>query len=72
MSERGWWARWPLSVRLASVATAVVALGSGILSWDALSWGAGQLGVDPRWTFLYPLCLDGLIVTGTISALAMR
>src|SRR5260370_995568 len=35
-----------VAVRLGARATAVVALGSAVLSWDALSWGAAQLGVD--------------------------
>src|SRR2546430_2103762 len=62
----------PLAVRIAAVATAVVALGSAVLSWDALRWGAGQLGVDPALTWLFPLVLDGTIVVGTAAALALR
>lgn len=64
--------RWPLSVRLGATATAVVALGSAVLSWDALSWGAGQLGVDGRLTWLFPVVIDGVIAVGTITALALR
>ncbi len=62
--------RW--SVRLGAAATAVVALGSGVLSWDAQSWGAGQLGVDAHLTWLYPVVIDGTIVVGTVTALALR
>jgi hypothetical protein len=62
----------PLAVRVAAVATAVVALGSATLSWDALRWGAGQLGVDPALTWIYPVVVDGTILVGTVAALALR
>src|SRR5262245_42893069 len=64
--SRGMW------VRLAAGPAAIVALGSAILSWDALSWGAGQLGVDGHLTWLYPVVLDGNIAVGTVAALALR
>jgi uncharacterized protein DUF2637 len=59
-------------VRLGALGTGLVALGSAVLSWDALSWGAGQLGVDPRLTWLYPVVIDGTILVGTVAALALR
>jgi len=62
----------PLAVRIAAAATVVVALGSAVLSWDALRWGAGQLGVDAALTWLFPVVLDGTIVVGTAAALALR
>jgi hypothetical protein len=61
-----------VAVRLGAAATSVVALGSAVLSWDALSWGAAQLGVDARLTWLYPVVIDGTITVGTIAALALR
>jgi hypothetical protein len=61
-----------MAVRVGAVATGVVALGSAVLSWDALSWGAGQLGVDVHLTWLYPVVIDGTIVVGTVTALALR
>jgi hypothetical protein len=61
-----------MSVRLGAGATAIVAAGSAILSWDALSWGAGQLGVDGRLTWLYPVVIDGTIAVGTVAALALQ
>jgi uncharacterized protein DUF2637 len=60
------------AVRIAAALTAVVALGSGVLSWDALRWGAGQLGVDEHLTWIYPIVLDGMIGVGTVAALALR
>jgi len=47
-------------------------VGSGTLSWDALRWGAGQLGVDDHLTWIYPIVLDGMIGVGTVAALALR
>ncbi len=61
-----------MAVRVGAAATGVVALGSAVLSWDALSWGAGQLGVDAHLTWLYPVVVDGTIVVGTVTALALR
>src|SRR5215467_13581915 len=61
-----------MAVRVGALATAVVALGSAVLSWDALSWGAGELGVDKHLTWLYPVVIDGTIVVGTVTALALR
>jgi hypothetical protein len=61
-----------LSVRFGALATAIVATGSAVLSWDALSWGAGQLGVDGHLTWLYPVVIDGTIGVGTVCALALR
>jgi hypothetical protein len=61
-----------LSVRMGALATAIVATGSAVLSWDALSWGAGQLGVDGHLTWLYPVVIDGTIGVGTVCALALR
>jgi len=61
-----------MAVRVGAAATGVVALGSAVLSWDALSWGAGQLGVDSHLTWLYPVVIDGTIVVGTVTALALR
>lgn len=60
------------AVRVGAGATAVVALSSGVLSWDALSWGAGQLGVDKQLTWLYPVAIDGTVAVGTAAALALR
>ena len=60
------------AVPIAAALTAVVALGSGVLSWDALRWGAGQLGVDEHLTWIYPIVLDGMIGVGTVAALALR
>src|SRR5262245_60779329 len=60
------------AVRIAAAATAVVALGSAVLSWDALRWGAVQLGVDPALAWIYPVVVDGTIVVGTVAALALR
>lgn len=60
------------AVRTAGALTAVVAGGSGVLSWDALRWGAGQLGVDEHLTWIFPLVVDGLIGVGTVAALALR
>ena len=62
----------PAAVRIAAGATAVVAIASAVLSWDALQWGAQQLGVDPRLAFLFPVAVDGTIATGTAAALALR
>jgi hypothetical protein len=61
-----------MAVRVGAAATGVVALGSAVLSWDALSWGARQLGVDAHLTWLYPVVIDGTIVVGTVTALALR
>lgn len=63
---------WPASVRVAAAATAVVALASAVLSWDALTWGAGQLGIDGRLAWLYPVAVDGCIMVGTAAAWALR
>jgi Protein of unknown function (DUF2637) len=52
--------------------TAAVVLGAAVLSWDALSWGADQLGVDGRLTWLYPVVIDGVIGVATVAALALR
>src|SRR5215469_2408918 len=60
------------AVPIAAALTAVVAVGSGTLSWDALRWGAGQLGVDDHLTWIYPIVLDGMIGVGTVAALALR
>lgn len=62
----------PVSVRLGAGPTAVVALASGVMSWDALSWGAGELGVDKHLSWLYPVSIDGMILVGTVAALALR
>jgi Protein of unknown function (DUF2637) len=64
--------RLTLAIGVAAVTTAVVALASAILSWDALQWGAKQLGVDPHLAWLYPVAVDGTIVVGTVAALALR
>lgn len=65
-------ADWPTSVRLGAAATSVVALGSAIQSWDALSWAGAQVGVDARLAPLFPVVIDGVIAMGTITALALR
>lgn len=69
---RALWAPLPAAVRLSVLATSVVALGAAVLSWNALVWGAGQLGIDPHLTWLFPLTIDGLIVSGTIAVFALR
>lgn len=59
-------------VRVAALLAGVVALGAGVLSWDALRWGAGELGVDPALTWVFPIVLDGVILGATVGALAVR
>jgi hypothetical protein len=51
---------------------AIVTAGSGVLSWDALRWGAGELGIDPNLTWLYPVVADGMIAAATVGAVATR
>jgi hypothetical protein len=57
---------------MAGVVAAIVTAGSGVLSWDALRWGAGQLGIDPNLTWLYPVVADGMIAAATVGAVATR
>jgi hypothetical protein len=64
--------KMPPAVRIAAGSTAVVALASAVMSWDALSWGASQLGVDQHLDWLFPVAVDGTIATGTAAALALR
>lgn len=67
-----WWRALPLPVRIAGVLAALVALGSAVLSWDALVWGAGELRIDAHLRWLYPIVVDGIIGVSTTAALALR
>lgn len=66
MSRANW------AIRIGAALTSAVVLGAAVMSWDALSWGAGQLGVDARLTWLYPVVIDGVIGVATVAALALR
>jgi hypothetical protein len=64
--------RQPPAVRAAAAIAAIVALGAAVLSWDALRWGAGELGVDPYLTPLFPVVVDGVIAAGTVAVLVVK
>lgn len=64
--------RLPAAVRVEIVIVGIVALGAGVLSWDALRWGAGELGIDPALTWIYPVVIDGSITGATVGLLALR
>lgn len=58
-------------VLLAGACAATVAAAAVVLSWDALSWSAVQVGVDPRIAGLWPIAVDGTIATSTTAVLAL-
>jgi Protein of unknown function (DUF2637) len=68
-----WRARWgALSAgrRVAILCTAIVAAGAAVMSWDANTWAAGEIGVEPRW--VYGICLDGAIAVCTAAVFELR
>lgn len=75
MAVSGWRARWrvlPLAVRIGGALAALVALGSAVLSWDALVWAAGEFHIDPRLRLIFPLTVDGITGVATVLAVALR
>lgn len=63
---------WSSEVRAAAVAAAIVVLGAGALSWDALSSFAREAHVRASLSWIYPIVVDGEMATGTVAALALR
>jgi hypothetical protein len=57
--------------RVAIMATVVVALGAGVLSWDANTWAAGEIGIDPRFQWIYGIVIDGAIAVGTAAVFVL-
>lgn len=70
MIARIW--RLPAAVRVAVLFAGVVAVGAAVLSWDAGRWGAGEIGIDPGLTWLWPIVVDGMIAGGTVAVLVVR
>lgn len=64
--------RLPPPVLLAGALAALVALGSAILSWDALMWAAGEFRIDPHLRLIFPIVVDGVTGVATVGALATR
>lgn len=54
----------PAGLLVAVGFTLVVAAGAGVLSWDANTWAAGEVGVDPGYRWLYGIVIDGAIAVG--------
>ena len=69
---RRWFGALPVPVRIAAVLAGLVALGSAVLSWDALVWAGRQVHIDPQLAPLYPLVIDGTIGVATVAVFALR
>jgi hypothetical protein len=54
------------------VIAAIVAAGAAVLSWDALTWVAGELGVDARVRWIFGIVVDGTIAMCTVAVLVLR
>lgn len=67
-----WFRALPAAVRIAAGCTAVVALGAGVLSWDALMWGAGELGIDQHLRWILGFVVDGAIAVAMTASVALR
>lgn len=70
-----WRARFgalPAGQRVAVVATAVVAAGAGVLSWDGNTWAAGEIGIDPAIRPVYGVVVDGAIAVGTAAVFVLQ
>jgi uncharacterized protein DUF2637 len=57
--------------RVAIMATVVVAAGAGVLSWDANTWAAGEIGIDSRFQWIYGIVIDGAIAVGTAAVFVL-
>lgn len=69
-----WYARFralPGGQQVAILATAVVAIGAGLLSWDANTWAAGEIGIDPQFRWIYGVVIDGAIAAGTAGVFVL-
>jgi hypothetical protein len=53
----------------ASVTVLILAISSGVLSYNALRELAIKSGIDPMLAFLFPITLDGLILAGSLLIL---
>ena len=62
----------PLPVRVLALLAAVVGAGAAVLSWDAGRWAAGEIGIDPNLTWLWPVVVDGMIGAGTVGSWVVR
>lgn len=55
--------------RTSSAVVVILALAAAILSYSALKQLAVQSGIEPMLSYLFPLVLDGLILSGTLLVL---
>lgn len=55
--------------RWTSVTVIILALSSAVLSYDSLRTLATQAGVNPSLAFLFPIVIDGLILSGSLLIL---
>lgn len=67
-----WFGALPVPVRIAGVLAALVALGSAVLSWDALVWAGREVHIDPLLAPIYPAVIDGTIGVATVAVFALR
>jgi hypothetical protein len=57
---------------VAIVATLIVAGGAGLLSWDANTWAAGEIGIDPWYRWVYGIVIDGAIAAPTAGVFVLQ
>lgn len=62
----------PAGHLVAIAATLIVAIGAGLQSWDANTWAAGEIGIDPVYRPVYGLTIDGAIAAATAGVFVLR
>lgn len=71
MIARAFAALPPAGLLVAVGAMLIVAVGAGLLSWDANTWAAGEIGIDPGYRPVYGITIDGAIAAATAGVFVL-